>query len=217
MNTFEKDNYVVIKNAISEEIASFVCEYFNMKMKVTAKMFESKMISPFEENYGVFDDGQVPGAFSSYADIAMEVLLNALHPLMEKQTGLQLVPNYSYARVYFKGQELPRHKDRFACEISTTLNLGGHAWPIFLEPDETKGTDDGTKYISENTKGVKVDLSPGDMLIYKGNLLEHWRDPLEGDRCTQVFLHYNRADQNESPFDGREFLGLPSCFILGKK
>ena len=110
MNTFEKDNYVVIKNAISEEIASFVYEYFNMKMKVTAKMFESKMISPFEENYGVFDDGQVPGAFSSYADIAMEVLLNALHPLMEKQTGLQLVPNYSYARVYFKGQELPRHR-----------------------------------------------------------------------------------------------------------
>ena len=77
--------------------------------------------------------------------------------------------------------------DRFACEISTTLNLGGHAWPIFLEPDETKGSDDGTKYISDNTKGVKVDLTPGDMLIYKGNLLEHWREPLEGDKCTQVF------------------------------
>ena len=217
MSKFEQDNYIIINKAISEEIASFVCEYFNMKMKVTAKMFESGMISPYEENYGVFDDGQVPGAFSAYADIAMEVLLNALHPLMEKETGIKLTPNYSYAGVYLKGQKLPRHKDRFACEISTTLNLGGDSWPIYLEPDETKGTDDGTKYISEDTKGIKVDLGPGDMLIYKGNLLEHWREPLEGDRCSQVFLHYNRADQKEPPFDGRDFLGLPSCFVLGKK
>ncbi len=217
MSNFEKDNYVVIKQAISEEIASFVNEYFIMRMRVTAKLFETKMISPFEENYGVFNDNQVPGAFSAYADIAMEVLLNALHPLMEKETGIKLTPNYSYARVYLKGQKLPRHKDRFACEISTTLNLGGDPWPIFLEPDESKGNDDGVKYISENTQGIKVDLGPGDMLIYKGNLLEHWREPLEGDRCSQVFLHYNRADQKEPPFDGRDFLGLPSCFVLGKK
>jgi len=217
MTTFEQENYVIIKKAISEEIASFVNEYFNMKMKVTAKLFEANMISPFEENYGVFDDHQVPGAFSSYSDIAMEVLLNALHPLMEKETGIKLIPNNSYARVYLKGQKLPRHKDRFACEISTTLNLGGDPWPIFLEPDDKKGIEENGKYISENSKGLKVDLGPGDMLIYKGNLLEHWREPLEGDRCTQVFLHYNRADHKEPPFDGREFLGLPSCFVLGKK
>ena len=32
------------------------------------------------------------------------------------------------------GDVLHRHKDRFSCEISTTLNLGGDPWPIHLEP-----------------------------------------------------------------------------------
>ena len=205
MSKFEEDNYVIIRNAISPEIASFVSEYFQIKMKVAAKLFEERMISPFDENFGTFNDTQVPGAYSHYSDIAMEVLLQALHPKMEKETGIELVPNYSYARIYLKGHELTRHTDRFSCEISTTLNLGGDPWPIFLDPTQGK----------EN-QGIKVDLSPGDMLIYKGNILEHWREPLQGDRCVQVFLHYNRKTANTKPFDGREFLGLPNCFLLKK-
>jgi len=35
-----------------------------------------------------------------------------------------------------KGDELKRHKDRFSCEVSTTVNLGGDSWPIFLSPNE---------------------------------------------------------------------------------
>ena len=125
--------------------------------------------------FGTFTDEQVPGAYSHYADVAMEVLLQALHPRMEHTTGLKLNPNYSYARVYRKGHELTRHIDRFSCEISTTLNLGGDAWPIYLEPSGELGKE-----------GIAVNLSPGDMLVYKGNILEHWREPFEGERCTQV-------------------------------
>ena len=45
---------------------------------------------------------------------------------MQKETGLDLCPTYSYARLYKKdGDELKRHKDRPSCEISTTINLGG--------------------------------------------------------------------------------------------
>jgi hypothetical protein len=39
---------------------------------------------------------------------------------MEKHTKLKLIPTYSYARIYKKGDVLHRHKDRFSCEISTT-------------------------------------------------------------------------------------------------
>ena len=28
--------------------------------------------------------------------------------------------------------------------------------------------------------GIKVDLKPGDMLLYSGCELEHWRDPFPG-------------------------------------
>ncbi len=58
---------------------------------------------------------------------------------MEKETSLKLNPNYSYARIYKKGDVLHKHKDRFSCEISTTMHLGGGCWPIYLEPDASLG------------------------------------------------------------------------------
>ena len=71
--------------------------------------------------------------------MAMETLLLKCQPSMEKATGLKLYPAYTYARIYKKGDELKRHKDRFRCEISTTMNLGGDDWPIYLEPNPKKG------------------------------------------------------------------------------
>ena len=128
---------------------------------------------------------------------------------------LKLNETYSYARIYKKGDILHRHKDRFSCEISTTLNLGGDKWSIYLSPNENVGKPDGKKItVTSNAKGMKVDLKPGDMLVYKGMELEHWREAFEGDNCIQVFLHYNqvskKADINR--FDTRPDLGLPAWF-----
>ena len=133
----------------------------------------------------------------------MEVLLEKLKPLMQKETGLTLCETYSYCRLYKKGDVLKRHKDRMSCEISTTLNLGGDPWPIFLEPSG-----------KVKQSGVEVDLKPGDMLIYRGIELEHWREPFTGDNCGQVFLHYNNVDTQglDNKFDSRPHLGLPSEF-----
>ena len=204
IDKFNKDNYIIIKNAISKELANFCYEYFLLKRQVAKTLFEVKYISPFISYFGVWSDNQVPNTYSHYSDIVMETLLLKLHPLMEKETKLKLNPNYSYARIYKKGDILHRHKDRFSCEISTTLNLGGDSWPIYLEPSGKEGL-----------KGIKVDLSFGDMLIYKGNKLEHWREPFEGENCAQVFLHYNNLKtkgSEENIYDKRPHLGLPSDF-----
>jgi len=126
---------------------------------------------------------------------------------MESTTKLKLYPNYSYARIYKKGDVLERHKDRFSCEISTTLFLGGDRWPIYLEPSG-----------KNNKKGVKVDLLPGDMLVYKGQFLEHWRDEFKGDNCAQVFLHYTDVKtkgSKENLFDGRYHIGIPKDIKAG--
>ena len=135
---------------------------------------------------------------------------------MQKTTGLKLNPNYSYARIYKRGDVLHRHKDRFSCEISTTLNLGGDPWPIYLEPNKNVGIPNGKKItITSKNKGIKVNLKPGDMLIYEGNKLEHWRKEFKGAECAQVFLHYNNAatpNADKNIFDGRVHLGLPSVF-----
>ena len=198
------DNYKVVKEAISKELAQFVYEYFLMKRQVARKFFDDRYISQLNFDWGVWNDEQVPETYSHYSDIAMETLLKKLKPLMEDETGLKLYETYSYARIYKKGDVLKRHKDRYSCEISTTMNLGGDLWPIFIEPSG-----------EENQEGEKVILEPGDMLIYRGCDLEHWREPFTGENCAQVFLHYNDASDEkaeENIFDGRPFLGLPAWF-----
>ena len=202
--SFKKNKYTILRNAISKELASFVYKYFLNKKKIARILFDSKYISPFTEYWGVWNDRQVPNTYSHYADTAMETLLQEVKPVMEKHTGLKLSETYSYARIYKKGDVLIRHKDRFSCEISTTLNLGGDPWPIYLDPTGKTGQ-----------AGVKVDLNPGDMLIYSGCILEHWREVFTGKDCGQVFLHYNKAtskNAKKNQFDTRPFIGLPPSF-----
>jgi len=213
---FKKDKFTVIEKAIDPKIANFIYNYFLMKRQVARTMFDARYISPFTTEFGVWNDDQVPNTYSHYSDIAMETLLLAVQPIMEKQTGLKLIPTYSYARIYKKGDVLKRHKDRFSCEISTTLNLGGDSWPIYIEPNSKMGgLIEGKGYISNNTKGIKVNLKPGDMLVYRGNLLEHWREEFNGKDCAQVFLHYNDTatkGAKDNIFDKRKHLGLPAWF-----
>jgi hypothetical protein len=215
-SVFQKNKYSILKNAISKEMADFCYAYFLNKRKVSRFLFDQRYISPFTDEWGTWKDEQVPNTYSHYADIAMETLLMRTLPVMEKKTGLKLNPTYSYARIYKTGDVLHRHKDRFSCEISTTLNLGGDPWPIYLEPKKNVGIPDGKKItVSSNNKGVRVNLKPGDMLVYRGMELEHWREEFQGNDCCQVFLHYNdqkskNADQNIN--DRRPHLGLPSWF-----
>ena len=207
MLDFKKNKYTIIKQAISKDLAAFIANYFCMQKQVLDTCRKQRYLSPYEDLIGYYEDpidGQIPNTYSCYADRAMETLMLKCQPEMEKVTGLKLCPAYTYARIYKKGDELKRHKDRFSCEISTTMNLGGDPWPIYLEPSGEKGK-----------KGIKIDLKPGDMLVYSGCELEHWRNKFKGKECVQVFLHYNNQKtpgSKENMFDKRPHLGLPSWF-----
>jgi len=194
---FKKNKYIVVKKAIDLKLAIFISKYFLLKKNVAQTLFQSKYISSMNKDYGTWEDPQVFGTYSHYSDMVMETLLQEMLPLMEKHTKLKLNETYSFARIYKKGDILKKHKDRFSCEISTTLNLSGDQWPIFLEPD------------------IKINLKQGDMLIYRGNILEHWREKFTGKECIQVFLHYNdkkTKDADLNKYDTRPHLGLPDSF-----
>ena len=204
--SFKNKKYTVIRQAISKDLAAFVANYFLMQKQVYDTCKASRYFSPFETIIGYYEgeNEQIPNTYSQYANMAMETLLLKCLPQMEKATGLKLYPAYTYARIYKKGDELKRHKDRFSCEISTTMNLGGDNWDIFLEPSGELGK-----------KGIKVKLNPGDMLVYRGCDLEHWREKFEGDHCVQVFLHYNDVNsefKSDNIFDYRPHIGLPTWF-----
>ena len=212
--SFKKNKYQVIKGAVSKEIAEIGFKYLQISAEADHWMLQNSVTHTSNTLVGNFKDKQVPNSYAKYADRFMETLLIKTIPTMEKKTGLKLIPTYSYCRLYRKGNILKRHKDRPSCEISTTLNLGGDPWPIFIDPTGSNNVIDEYKNIHKPNapKGNRVDLKPGDMLIYSGCELEHWREPFQGQLCGQVFLHYNHANgpfAKTNLYDKRPLLGIP--------
>ena len=149
--------------------------------------------------WGTLEDGQANGNYSRYGDLIFDTLVLGKRKELSKITQMNLVPQYSYYRLYTEGSELKKHKDRESCEISVTLCLGydsHYNWPIWFE------NSDG--------KQISVELKPGDMVVYKGCDLEHWREPFKGNHHAQVFLHYSdfNGPYGSEKFDGRSALGL---------
>ena len=170
---FAKNKYFYHKNAISKELALMGTQY---------AIFDA--LDWQEENGG--DQAQVPGSHSKYADPFMEALLLKLHKTVEQDTGLELFPTYSYYRLYKPGDSLAPHVDRPACEISLTVNLG-----YFYNTEDQNYSWD----IVVNNQSFKTE--PGDMVIYRGLEMEHWRDTFvcgEGSWQVQAFLHYVDAN-----------------------
>lgn len=160
---FERERYLVLRSIVADPLLGFLWRYVQTRA-------DSHALSA--------GDHDVPGAACAYADTVMEHVLERLRPQMEALTGLQLHPTYSYLRLYRHGDSLDPHTDREACEISLSVNLGQDppsAWPLWI-----RGADGP----------VAVDLQPGDALLYRGIEREHWREPYDGGRLGQVFLHY---------------------------
>ena len=206
MTEFDKKGYMIIKKAVTKPTARFLYNYLILRREVQRFLKFNKYPHAHFEVYGGFEGkgDMVPDTYAIYADMAMETLLLATQPIVEKKLKVKVYPNYTYARLYKTGDILKRHIDRFSCELSTTIFLGGNEWPIFLSKSNKK-----------NTKGIKINLSQGDMLIYKGSEREHWRDKFKGVQCAQVFLHYTDVKTKgaeENKYDTRPYVGIPESF-----
>jgi len=212
--SFKTKKYQVIRQALSKELSNFIFNYMMLQRDAVNFMMKNNKVNPANPFIGK-EDSQVPGIYSKYADWVMETLLQYMRPIMKAKTGMDLVPTYSYTRLYEKGNILHRHKDRPSCEVSTTLHLGGDPWPIFMDgtgaDNIVSGSETTTVVKPGAPKGTRIDLKIGDMLIYSGCELEHWREPFQGNVCSQVFLHYNHANgpyAKTNLYDKRPMLGV---------
>ena len=208
---FAKHNYVSIKNFLDENTAALFYQYCIVKVQRTDFMIEYAKNEYRPDWDGQFGDPQAGVSYNCYADTLMDSLLYASKDAIEKYTGLQLIPNYTYWRFYQKDEDLKRHRDCHSCEISITLCLGynnsnvedpEYVWPMWVETDQIPDQD-----------GAPVYMKPGDMIIYRGCDVDHWRERFKGLNHAQVFLHYN--DKNgpyQIEFDGRPILGIPKKF-----
>lgn len=179
---FRRSGYTVLPAVISAESAALATRYALLQQGWPG----------YYEREDMFR-----AALGRYADAYSETLLLELQPAMEWGTGLKLLPCYSFLRIYGPDAVLPRHVDRPSCEISASLALGYKAeklWPLCVQAD---GVD------------KPLALAPGDMLIYRGADVPHWREPFTGEWWVQTFLHYVDANgqYTDFKFDGRERIG----------
>tara|TARA_R110000772_G_scaffold33787_2_gene82220 strand:- start:987 stop:1544 length:558 start_codon:yes stop_codon:yes gene_type:complete len=163
MDKIKKFKYKKIKKFLTASEVNLFKDYCRIRHRLNKEFFGDEQSNNFDTEI--------------YADPLMESLLINKNGKMEKLTGVSLKPTYSFWRMYTKFTDLEPHKDRHACEISVTINLGsdGTSWPIYME-------------------GNPVDLNPGDAVIYLGCELSHWREEFKGDWQAQAFLHYVDAD-----------------------
>jgi hypothetical protein len=131
---------------------------------------------------------------AAHGDPIMDSLLINKRNFLEKESGLQLLPTYSFWRMYTFGAEMVKHKDRDQCEISVTVTIDSDnkkEWPIYLD-------------------GKPIVLKAGQAILYLGKEIEHWRDAFEGDWQAQTFLHYvDKNGKYANNFkDGRLFYGI---------
>ena len=191
---FEEHGYVVIKNLWDPE------ELYH------PDPLEKGQYNYWDNNPEHFThvpvESQVEGSTSRYWHPQYRAIHSGIRLKLEKIIGRELYNTYYYDRFYFAGQELTRHADRDACEISVSVHISSNideCWPFCIK----------------NVSGEEISacLEPGDGLLYKGCERPHWRDPLQSrykrkrDRLKnwitrkeddtyyhQVFFHYVLAD-----------------------
>ena len=109
-----------------------------------------------------------------------------------------VIVDFFFFRLYKRGDKLERHRDRPACEVAVSLNIGqqpSNPWPL---------------YVQGNVNCYSAQLSPGDALLYRGIDLLHWREPFQGNWLLQAFLVDRNGPYVDQRFDGRITLMRPN-------
>ncbi len=177
MGIIGKDfNYKIIKNFLSTDEINLLKEFCKIRQRLNIDFKDSKVET--------LDTG-------FYSDPIMEALLINKTKIVQDEVGLELLPTYSYWRMYTKFADLKKHKDRESCEISITAMIDGDTnldWPIYID-------------------GNEINLNIGDAAVYLGCDLLHWRNEFLGDYQSQVFLHYvNKNGKNKEFFKDKRIL-----------
>ncbi len=198
---FDANGYLIIKN---------LCD-------------PKKLIHPVPEERGILDwrhtddindfkhthevELQVQGAVARYGHPQYRKIHIDIKNILEQAIGRRLYETYFYDRFYFPGQELERHTDRDACEISVTIHVGTNLkedWPFWIKTPDVFTDSTKNKFVRKGVNKSFI-IEPGDGVVYKGCERPHWRDPMPGviesrldDSLKlyyhQIFFHYVLQD-----------------------
>ena len=186
---FDKDGYLVVKDLWDKDELYHPLPELRGQLNYWDNNVENFNHIPLEQ--------QVEGSLARYWHPQYRQIHTGIRRKLEETIGRKLYNTYYYDRFYFPGQELTKHADRDACEISVSVhistNLKGEnaKWPFMIK------TPSGEER--------SLSLQPGDGLLYKGCERPHWREAMPGRRKRdlffsnpyyyhQIFFHYVLAD-----------------------
>ncbi|BCV01230.1 MAG: hypothetical protein CM15mV41_0410 [Caudoviricetes sp.] len=153
---FVKDKYLYLPNFISYNRAGLLAE---------------ELISDANKYDWESDWDVAPNCAAQYNPIGAAELLCEQIGKVGELVGEPVFPTYSFGRVYRRGDTLPKHTDRAACEISMTVHLyGDEEW-----------------YFGCYEK--KFSLNPV-MLYYTWAIVPHYRVEHTKVMVCKIFLHY---------------------------
>ena len=203
---FDDNGYVYLKDIIDTKLL-----YCPLPKERGNLRYYDKGMNDFIHNE---TEAQVEGSISRYWYPPYRVVHSMLRQKIEKVIGRKLYNTYYYDRFYLPGQELKKHTDRPACEISISVHVSSNIdenWPIYIKtPDVYTVNSKSSKQrtfsgIEKKGDVVGVMLNPGDGLLYKGCERPHWREPMTGTfemmkggaeqlYYHQIFFHYVLQD-----------------------
>ena len=204
---FDKDGYLVIKDLWDPEELYHPVPPEKGQYNYWDKNPEHFNHVPVEQ--------QVEGSTSRYWHPQYRTIHTGIRLKLEEIIGRKLYNTYYYDRFYYPGQELTKHADRDACEISVSVhvstNLEGEdaKWPFWIKTPD-KYADKKKTQVLVPGENRSLSLEPGDGLLYKGCERPHWREAMPGSKKKskklfgkeqkqelyyhQIFFHYVLAD-----------------------
>ena len=201
---FEENGYVVIKNLYDPD--KLKC---SPPEKPGLYQWTGDKLDEFTYNE---IESQVGGSIARYWHPHYRQAHSDIREIIEMAIDRKLYNTYYYDRFYFSGQQLTKHIDRDACEISVSIHIDTNLeedWPIYFKTPD-KYTDSSKKKIYRKGKNVALNLNKGDGVVYKGCERPHWRDAMPGyfDEINgseefyyhQIFFHYVLQDGMRTHF-----------------
>ena len=177
---FKKNKFLILRNFLDPHLVKFLASYYRRggvdKVGVTSTDWTSR---------------------NAKGDACADTLMYMIRSAVEENTGLELLPTYSFMRDYKKGDTLGRHKDGAANQVSFNVCIARDIdWELGFGDGETE---------------TLVVMEPGDAVIYQGFNLDHWREKYQGKSQIQVIVGFIIKD---GEFDAHKFYGRPEPLYI---
>lgn len=209
---FMKERYVVLRDFLPKDMIRVAMDMWKADEE-NQDGYTSQEVKDITYKNPEDSIGKSKGGYCTPWGIALH---GYIHNKLKDYIDMDLRETYSYTRKYERGAYLGTHTDRPSCEVSATLCLDymtddNTPWKIWVRNDKNyahvkaevvKNESQDLNHrdrVKNNCKSIS--LEPGDILLYQGPNIPHWRDHLLGEYSYHLFVHFFNAQSRLSDIE----------------